>query len=580
MTNSPNLLALLSSPRARGAIVGWRDGTAIAYADFLVRVTQWRELLADVDGRDVALFCHDSIEFAAALFGAWHTGKTVYLPSDTLPATCAALRPMIDHYIGDFPASVAPLAAPAANAPVAATAGFAELDPDLQGLVVFTSGSTGTPQAIPKKLSQLAAEVRTLERLFGREDGPAAVVATVSHQHIYGLLFKVLRPLACACPIEAHSANYPEQIAAAMALRDCILVTSPAHLKRLPDSPIWRAGMHRLRAVFSSGGPLPADVAHATGLRLGKVPIEVYGSSETGGIAWRQRKLGADEAWLLMPGAEARINPDDGTLEVRSPHLPDAAWFPCADRARMVGERRFTLHGRADRIVKIAEKRISLDLIEAQLVKSGLVAEARAFIAHGDRDRIGAVVVLSDAGKKALADGGKLALNLHLRDWLAETIERVALPRNWRYLDALPVNAQGKTTQSALMALLDIADKCGAGRPTLPQMQLSEKDAHRAVYALEAPPDLAYFEGHFPQTPILPGVAQVDWAILLARECFALPPLFCGIHALKFQRVILPAMPFKLEILHDPSKHSVAFRYFSANAAHASGRLMFGDAHV
>ncbi|RJG02740.1 AMP-binding protein [Noviherbaspirillum sedimenti] len=580
MANCINILELLSIPRPPEVIVGWRDGQAIRYTDFFSRVTQWRALLAGVDGRDVTLFFHDSIEFAAALFGAWHAGKTVYLPSDTLPATCASLRPMVSRYIGDFPSAFAPLAAPATDASAPALGGFTALDPDFTGLVVFTSGSTGTPQAIPKKLSQLAAEVLTLEQLFGKDAGTATVVATVSHQHIYGLLFKVLRPLACACPIEALSLSYPEQIAAVMAVRDCVLVASPAHLKRLPDSPIWTACAHRLRGVFSSGGPLPPEVAHATARRLGRVPIEVYGSSETGGIAWRQRNPGAGEDWLLMPGAEARIGADGETLEIRSPHLPDTAWFGCADRARMVDERRFTLHGRADRIVKIEEKRISLDLLEAQLLKSGLVTEARTIVATGSRDRIAAFVVLSDAGRKALADGGKLALNLRLREWLADAVERVALPRSWRYLDALPVNTQGKTTQSALMALLNDTDTQGTARPTMPCKKLIEKEALRAVFALEAPPDLAYFEGHFPQTPILPGVVQVEWAMQLARECFALPPLFRGIHALKFKRVICPAMPFSLEMLHDPSKNSVAFRYFSPDGAHASGRLMFGDAHV
>ncbi len=43
----------------------------------------------------------------------------------------------------------------------------------------------------------------------------------------------------------------------------------------------------RLRAIFSSGGPLPFEVAQESKRLLGPVPIEVYGSSETGGIAWR-----------------------------------------------------------------------------------------------------------------------------------------------------------------------------------------------------------------------------------------------------------------------------------------------------
>jgi acyl-coenzyme A synthetase/AMP-(fatty) acid ligase len=580
MANSINILELLIGPRQSEAIVGWRGGKAVSHADFVVRAGLWRTRLAGIAGNNVALFFHDSIEFAAALFGAWHSGKTVYLPSDMLPATCASLRPMVSHFIGDFAPDCAPLSLPADDALVPTFDNFAALDPDFIGLVVFTSGSTGAPQAIPKKLSQLAAEVTTLEQLFGQDAGDAAVVATVSHQHIYGLLFKVLRPLACGCPIEALSLNYPEQIAAVLAARESILIASPAHLKRLPDSPIWEACAPHLRAVFSSGGPLPAEAAYATARRLGRMPIEVYGSSETGGIAWRQRKPDAGEEWLLMPGTEARIGTDGETLEVRSPHLPDTAWFRCSDRARMMDERRFTLHGRADRIVKIEEKRISLDLIEARLMQSDLVTEVHVIATAGSRERIAAFTVLSAAGRAALADGGKLALNLRLREWLAEAVERVALPRSWRYLDALPVNAQGKTTQAELMALLSETDTPAAGQPTDPHKRLVEQDALRAVFVLEAPSDLLYFDGHFPQTPILPGVVQVDWAMQLARECFALPPLFCGMHALKFQRVIRPAMLFSLELLHDPAKGSVAFRYFSAEGSHASGRLMFGAAHV
>lgn len=580
MANSISILELLCTPRKPDAIVGWRGGNAVCFTDFYTRVTQWRNRLAGTAGENVALFFHDSIEFAAALFGAWHAGKTVYLPSDTLPATCESLRQLVHHYVGDFTPDCAPLSAPTGDHADCSHEGFTALDPQFIGLVVFTSGSTGAPQAIPKKLSQLAAEVVTLEALFGKGTGGATVIATVSHQHIYGLLFKVLRPLACASPIQAHSVSYPEQIATAIAERECILVTSPAHLKRLPDSAIWAAATHMLRAVFSSGGPLSAEVAHATARRLGQVPVEVYGSSETGGIAWRQRTAGAGEEWLLMPGTEARIDEDDRCLVVRSPHLPDSAWFRCADRASMVDEHRFTLHGRADRIVKIEEKRISLDQIESRLLESGLVTEARAIVVASGRDRIAAFIVLSDAGRAALTEGGKLALNLRLRDWLGSVVERVALPRSWRYLDALPVNAQGKTTQAELATLIEDDAPHRAGRPTLPHMRLAEIEALRVLVALEAQPDLACFDGHFPQVPVVPGVAQVDWVMQLAREYFALPSVFCGIHALKFQRVIRPAMPFSLEMLHDPRKNSVSFRFFSKDGAHASGQIMFGDARV
>jgi 3-hydroxymyristoyl/3-hydroxydecanoyl-(acyl carrier protein) dehydratase len=80
--------------------------------------------------------------------------------------------------------------------------------------------------------------------------------------------------------------------------------------------------------------------------------------------------------------------------------------------------------------------------------------------------------------------------------------------------------------------------------------------------------------------PILPGVVQVDWAIALGRDCFALPPRFAGLHALKFQRVIQPEQLVHLELEHDAAKGSLSFRYVSSAGQHASGRIVFGDAGV
>ena len=82
-----------------------------------------------------------------------------------------------------------------------------------------------------------------------------------------------------------------------------------------------------------------------------------------------------------------------------------------------------------------------------------------------------------------MADQGKLALNRLLRDLLRQFVEPVGLPRIWYYLDALPINAQGKTTFAELIALLE--DK--ATRPTAPHERLLEKDGNRAVFELIAP---------------------------------------------------------------------------------------------
>jgi acyl-coenzyme A synthetase/AMP-(fatty) acid ligase len=570
-----DMLAMLTTARKPGHRVGWRLGRSVGYEDFLAGVRAWRELLRRTSGQAFALYLNDRIEFACALFGAWAAGKMVYLPGDTLPATCAHLRQTVHGYLGEFLSEWNPIV-PAVQDERAHGDAFDCLNGDFVGLVLFTSGSTGAPQAIPKKLSQMSREVATLETQFGELLGAVDVITTVSHQHIYGLLFNVLWPLTAGRAIHARSVLFPQELMAALAERDGLLVSSPAHLKRLPEHLAQTTMSNRLRAVFSSGGPLSFDVACDAKRLLGLAPIEVYGSSETGGIAWRQQHFRMDEAWTPMPGVTCRIDSEEGVLEVRSPHLPDENWFRTADRALSLGDNRFLVKGRVDRIVKIEEKRISLTTIESELTTSPMVANARVIVMDGRRPRIAAVIVPSVIGRSKLAEVGKLVFNRLLRDSLRQSIEPVGIPRIWRYLDALPTNAQGKTTHADLIALL--AGK--PSRPMLPLQRLLERDGQRAVLELSAPSDLCYFDGHFPGVPILAGVVQIHWVISCGRQCFDLPPVFRGIHALKFQRIIGPDKPFRLELLHEPITSCLSFKITSPVGTHTSGRVMFGAADV
>jgi 3-hydroxymyristoyl/3-hydroxydecanoyl-(acyl carrier protein) dehydratase len=368
-----------------------------------------------------------------------------------------------------------------------------------------------------------------------------------------------------------------------------------------------------LRAVFSSGGPLTAKAADDAAALFGVAPIEIYGSSESGGIAWRCREAATpgnatdpdpnhivgdvgDESWAALPGVQWRVDPDEGVLEVRSPHLRDADWLRMADRAAIAdsGDNdsdapRFLLQGRTDRIVKLAEKRISLDAIERRLFASPLVAEARVVLPHVPKSSIAsstapsrragivAFVVLSESGRVALAANGKLALNRQLKAALSDTVEAVALPRSWRYLEALPLDAQGKTTQAELLALLHSASP---PRPTMPNAKLCRQGANNIVLELHIPDNLLYFDGHFDTAPILPGVVQLNWAIGFGRQYFDLPPVFAAVHALKFQKIVTPNSTVTLELQHEPSKAALHFRLHSASGQHASGRIVFAHADV
>jgi hypothetical protein len=261
---------------------------------------------------------------------------------------------------------------------------------------------------------------------------------------------------------------------------------------------------------------------------------------------------------------------------VRSAQAGTDDWLVLADRIEDLEDGRFVLRGRADRIVKIEEKRISLDAIEAALLAGGLAREARVLACPHDgqgRQVLAAFVVPSDAGRAVLDDGGKTALNARLRAQLAPGLDAVALPRRWRYLDALPVDARGKTTAAQLLALLD-------ARPRHPAVRVLEQDDARVLLELTVPADLLYFDGHFDVAPVLPGVVQVDWAIHYGTHYLGRAGSFAGIQALKFQQMIRPEQPVRLELSRDAAKGSLAFRYFSEAGAHASGRILFGPDHA
>ena len=340
MAETLDMLSLLSRARSSCHRIAWRRGKPVSGAEFVTRARAWRSLLKHTPGRAFALYHDDAVEFAAALFGSWHASKTIYLPGDNLPGTCASLSPSVDGYLGEFDSVWAPRV-PTAQDCAADVDGFDRIDPEFLGLVLYTSGTTGAAQAIWKKLAQMAVEVATLEKQFGDELGTADILATVSHQHIYGLLFNILWPLAAGRAIRAQSFSFFEELTTLD--RDCALVSSPAHLKRLPENPAWPMAAKRLRAIFSSGGPLPFEVAQESKRLLGRVPIEVYGSSETGGIAYRRQETKTNQAWTPFPGVDWRVDAEEKVLEVRSANLPDREWFRTADRATPIGNQGFVL---------------------------------------------------------------------------------------------------------------------------------------------------------------------------------------------------------------------------------------------
>lgn len=437
-----------------GRIVAIADGEQISHAQFRDQVAAWHDAFSGRAGSRWALYFDDALAFAAALFGAWHAGKVIYLCGDNLPATLQRLKDHVDGYAGDMDEIFLPLQ-PAAGA--TAPAAWPPLDREQARLYLQTSGSTGVPTLIGKHLRQLSEEIDALELQFaplwsGADATSIVVHGTVSHQHIYGLLFRILWPLACGRPFASRLFGHAE-LAKALGKGEALFVTSPAHLKRLPEDLDWSGARRSLRAVFSSGGPLDDHGSAHAQCVLGMAPVEILGSSETGGIAFRRRGMTDDgsHAWRPLPGVEWRIGEDQ--LEVRSPFLPDSQWLRTDDRAIRDSEHAFHLLGRADRIVKIEERRVSLIALETVIADHPMVLQVRVLPLEGDSVELGAVMVPTEEGWRQLELLGRWRFAQSLRAALLSVVDATLHPHRWRYVTSFPVNAQGKVTEQLLQSL-------------------------------------------------------------------------------------------------------------------------------
>jgi 3-hydroxymyristoyl/3-hydroxydecanoyl-(acyl carrier protein) dehydratase/acyl-CoA synthetase (AMP-forming)/AMP-acid ligase II len=538
--------------RARGdALIGFQQGRPQYFRDLELLARAWRGAFESAPGTRYVLHSTDTLQFAAMLFGAWHAGKCALVPSDLQAGSVLQLGVPVDGQAGMEGGLVA--GPPSIKE-------WQPLDGELPLLEMFTSGSTGQPTSIPKALRQLDHELAGLAATLDLGPRDARVVGTVSHQHMYGIVFRLLLPLVTGRPFETQRLTQVHDLARLPAPEGCLLVSSPAQLARLPSGAEVGSRIH---ALLSAGGPLGEDAARACRDELGVVPTEIYGSSETGAVAWRHRGASGAGAWQPLPEVEFRAV--EGLLQIRAPQLADSGWFHSADRVVMSGGS-FELAGRSDRIVKLEEKRVSLDAVERVLMASGLLRQARALVLEEARPAL-AVIAMPDAAGWELAGEGKPKLVAALTETLRKSAEAEVLPRSWRFVDPWPVTADGKSPEALLRARFD---------RRVPEFRVLERSATGCVLELWVSPTAPYFAGHFPGQPVLPGVAQIEWLAWLARELLGADGGFAGLDAAKFKRIIRPGSTLRVELARDVARNATSYQVHLGDELCASGRIRWG----
>ena len=424
-----------------GDIVAFCGARAVDAAQFMADVERVAHFLPE--RAFLVNLCADRYRFAVGLIAALVRGQKSLLPPDQTPAMLLQLqRDYANLYaLGDGAPSSGVLEHfnfPAAGNTSQASSEFAvPLLAEAQiAAIAFTSGSTAAPRPHPKTWGALArGATAQLERLGLNLAPPAALVATVPAQHMFGLESSVLLALRGGLALHSERPFYPADVARALGQIpvDRVLVTTPVHLRALLNSD---TRLPPLRQIICATAPLSPQMAAQVEVRYAAPLYEVYGFTEAGMVATRRTVRGPE--WQCLNDLLLRGEGND--VRVAGGHVEQEVAF--TDLVQPIGNQSFILHGRSADLVNIAGKRTSLGHLNHQLNSIKGVQDGVFFMPDEKVDavtRLTALVVAPGVQRETLMAA------------LRERIDAVFLPRPLYLVDALPRNATGKLPRDMLL---------------------------------------------------------------------------------------------------------------------------------
>ena len=489
------------------------NGTkTISYGQFVTDVGRFANYFGEISNDTVALYIQNNFYlFCVCFFGLLCAHKNVALPG--------LLTPQNAHIYGNLTNVVV-------TDSLDEYPGFTKVLPnttcepikwnmsDISAGTVyfFTSGSTGTPKQIKKTMAMLLCEVQYHTHMHANQIAMLpVVVASIMPHHMYGVLWRVLFPIVGGMPVDMDMIFTPEELIVKQeSYKQILFITTPSFLDEITKYGGQYEFPNNCLGIFTSGSLLHAKTSASVHAMFGVSPFEVFGSTETGGVAYRQQ--GNGEIWTLF--YDVNVSIENGCLSISSPYCFQSPYL-MSDSVEMIDDAHFKLLGRADRVVKIAEERISLADMETHLGNNEFISRAYCTkMRKGVRDIIGTVIELTDKGAQRIITVGRRVFINEIKNYLSGFVPNVALPRCVRIVHKIPTNAQGKFVQSDILAILNSS-------VVEPIMQNVIKTDSQMAADLTFLGDSAYFNGHFPEFPILPGVIQMHFVFYQIEEVVA-----------------------------------------------------------
>jgi hypothetical protein len=182
------------------------------------------------------------------------------------------------------------------------------------------------------------------------------------------------------------------------------------------------------------------------------------------------------------------------------------------------------------------------------------------------------VAVLSLAGAQWMfRDGYDSLIERLARDYSVASLQ-TSSSAEWLFVTAAEANLL--ESGEAAQADIPVTPEHRRNPGKLPAILWSSVEPTTAEYLLQVLPGLSWFAGHFPEQPVLPGVVQIDWAMLFAADLRFKAADFCGIPRVKFNAVILPDYILRLSLTK--TAHGLRFVFASNRGVHSQGLIGFG----